>query len=79
MMMIRIPTAFMEEWAKEHVKALVVGALEAARELLVEFTYSIALVGGGACILLWLGGWDKGKKWAGILLMVNVLIKFLLG
>lgn len=67
------------EWAKEQTKDAIIGGLEAIREILIEASYSIALVGGGVCILFWLSGWKSGNRWAGILFMAHVLIKFLLG
>lgn len=69
----------MKEWAKEQTQEIIVGALEAVGIALVQASYSIALVGGGICILFWLSGWRDGNRWAGILFMMHVLIKFLFG
>lgn len=65
--------------AKEQVQEWVLGGLEALRDITVDLSYSAALVGGGICILLFLSGWKDGKRWAGILFMSNVLIRFLFG
>lgn len=72
-------TSPVSEWAKEQVKDSVIGGLQAVGELLLDFSYSVALVGGVVCILLWLSGWRSGNRWAGILFMAHVLIRFLLG
>ncbi|MCI3922511.1 hypothetical protein MO973_19960 [Paenibacillus sp. TRM 82003] len=69
----------MKGWAKEQVQEALIGALEALRDVVVDLSYSIALVGGGVCILLWISGWRDGKRWSGILLMAHILISFLLG
>jgi hypothetical protein len=72
-------TGSLKEWAKDQTTDVIKGILESIRDVFVDSSYSVALVGGGICILLWMGGWDNGKKWAGILLMSHVLIRFLLG
>ena len=69
----------MGEWAKEQVKEAVIGGLEGIKDILLELSYSFALVGGGICVLLWLSGWRNGNRWAGILFIAHVLVRFLLG
>lgn len=55
------------------------GFLKGCADLLVDMSYSIALIGGGLCIIFQVAGWDKGYRWAGILTVAYVLIKFILG
>lgn len=68
-----------KEWAKEQVQETILGGLEAVKEVLVDLSFSLALVGGVLCILFWVVGWKDGKRWAAILFLANVLIKLLLG
>jgi hypothetical protein len=58
---------------------ITLGILEGLRDILVDLTFSIALIGGGLCIIFKVAGWDNGYKWAGILFVANLLIRFLLG
>nr|WP_231978242.1 hypothetical protein [Mycobacterium sp. E3298] len=68
-----------KEWAKEQVQEYIKGALEAVGVVLVEASYSIALLGGGISAILWVAGWKQGARYSGILLVAHVLIKVLLG
>lgn len=54
---------------------VILGILEAVKDLLLGAT----LIGSGVLILLHVGGWRDGGRWAGTLLVVNILIKFLFG
>lgn len=67
------------ESAEHKAYDIALGILEAFRDLLVDLSYSIALVGGGLCILLHVAGWKDGGRWAGILTVGYVLIKYFLG
>jgi hypothetical protein len=67
------------EKSEEMTREIVLGILDALRDIVVDLSYSIALVGGGLCIIFKVAGWDDGYKWAGILSVAYVLIKFLLG
>lgn len=67
------------EKVKETTKEVVIEVLVALGELIVDLAMAIALIGGGLCILFKVAGWDDGFKWAGILFLANVLIKYLLG
>lgn len=68
-----------KEYAKEKVQEAIIGSLEGVAEILVELIDSIALVGGGLCILFWVAGWTDAKKWLGVLVLADVLVKYLLG
>jgi hypothetical protein len=67
------------EWTKDQVLQIVLGSLDAIRDILVDLSYSVTLVGSGVLILFWIVGWQGAKKWVGVLLLSFVLIKFLLG
>lgn len=67
------------EKAEHHIYDYALGILDAFRDLLVDLSYSIALIGSGLCIILHVAGWEKGRNWAGILTAAYVLIKYLLG
>lgn len=67
------------ESAEHKAYDIALGILEAFRDLLVDLSYSIALVGGGLCILLHVAGWKDGGRWAGILTVSYVLIKYFFG
>lgn len=88
------PLNYIEDKIKDGVSAVVDGAkdmvvdaikdvalwvLEGIAQVIVELSYSIALIGGGVCIVLYMAGWEKGLKWTGILFVANVLIRYLLG
>lgn len=64
--------------ARNFVYDTALGFIEGVRDLLVDLSYSIALVGGGLCIIFYVAGWEKGKNWAGILTAAYILIKYLL-
>lgn len=73
-----IPGGF-KELVREQTKEAVLGALSGLGDVIVELSYSIALLGGGLCIIFSTAGWDKGKRWTGILVVGYTLIKLLLG
>lgn len=63
----------------EATKAKILGFLSGLCSVISDLSYSIALIGGGICIVLYVAGWEKGGKWAGILTAAYALIKYLLG
>lgn len=63
----------LKEQAREVTTEIIMGIGEAVGELLCGIT----LVGVGVCVLLKICGWKDGGRWAGILIGVNVLLKFL--
>lgn len=67
------------EFAYNFVEDFIIGTLMFIRDFLVDTIGAIALVGGGILILLRLAGFEKGYKWAGILFMINIFVKYLLG
>lgn len=66
------------EWVKREFKEILFGVWDATREFLVDVSFTVALIGGGICILMWVAGWKDGFRWTGILFVGNVLIRFLL-
>lgn len=71
--------ASVEDSARSFTYKVAMGILEGLRDLLVDLSYSVALVGGGLAIILHVSGYEKGKNWAGMLTVGYVLIKYLLG
>ena len=67
------------EWSRHQATEAILGALDAVRDVIVELSFSIALVGSGLCLLFWVVGWRDGKRWTGILCLAYVIIKLLLG
>lgn len=68
-----------KEWAKEKTQEFVLGAIDGLWNIVVESIDGITLIGGGLCILLWVAGWHEAKKWFGVLVLTDVLIKYLVG
>lgn len=68
---------------KQHIRSqareMILGVLEGVGDVIVDCAYSIALIGGGLSILFHLAGWEKGKRWTGILVLGYTLVKYLLG
>lgn len=69
----------LKEHSREAVKEIVIGALSGLKDVAVDLSYSIALVGGGLSIILYVGGWEKGKRWTSLLVVGYTLIKYLVG
>lgn len=65
-----------EETANK-TKEIVLGILEGLGELLIGSIGAITLVGGGLLIIFRIAGYKDGYKWAGVLFVANVLIKYL--
>lgn len=72
-------TSELREQAKQQATDIILGTLDALRDILVELSFSIALLGGGISILLYVAGWRDGLRWTGILSVASVIIKCLLG
>ncbi|AZU61094.1 M23 family metallopeptidase [Neobacillus mesonae] len=54
---------------------VILGILDAAKDLIMAGT----LLGAGVLIILKVAGWRDGGRWAGVLLVVNVLLRALFG
>jgi murein DD-endopeptidase MepM/ murein hydrolase activator NlpD len=65
------------EAVKEKAKELTIDILSGVGEAIVELLAGVTLVGAGVLILLKVCGYRDGGRWAGVLIGVNVLLKFL--
>lgn len=76
-----IPKLFMKgteplrETAAEMTTEIVLGILDALKDLLLGAT----LIGSAVMIILKVAGWKDGGRWTGVLIVANILIKFLFG
>lgn len=70
-------TDSVQEHARSVAYDTMMGFIQGVGDLLIDLSYCIALIGAGGCIIFHVAGWDKGKKWAGILTVAYVFIKFL--
>lgn len=72
-----------KESVKEATKEFLIEVAQGIGEFLVDIIGAVALVGSGVLILLRVVGFDNGMldgyKWAGILITINVLVKYLFG
>jgi hypothetical protein len=69
----------LRETTEAKTKEIALGVLDGLGDILVDAIFAITLVGGGLCIIFKVAGWDDGYKWTGILFVVFVIIKYLLG
>jgi hypothetical protein len=65
----------LKEKAADVTTEIILGVLDALKDLLLGAT----LVGAGVLILLKVAGWKDGGRYAGMLIVANILIKFLFG
>jgi murein DD-endopeptidase MepM/ murein hydrolase activator NlpD len=65
----------LREHAADATQEILFGVCDALKDLLLGTT----LVGSGVLILLKVAGWRDGGRWAGVLIFVNILLKFLFG
>jgi hypothetical protein len=61
--------------AAEATTEVLLGVCDALKDLLLAGT----LVGTGLFIILKVAGWRDGGRWAGVLIVLNILIKYLFG
>ncbi|MDD9312617.1 M23 family metallopeptidase [Cytobacillus firmus] len=54
---------------------VILGIFDALKDILL----GVSLVGSALCIILKVAGWRDGGRWAGILMVANLLIKYLFG
>jgi murein DD-endopeptidase MepM/ murein hydrolase activator NlpD len=67
------PTNGIREWAADTTTEIILGIFDALTDLLMGVT----LVGSAVLILLKVAGWRDGGRWAGVLLVVNVLLRII--
>lgn len=68
-------TESMREHVADVTTEIIFGILDALKDLLCGVT----LIGSALCIILKVAGWKDGGRWSGILIVANVLIKYLFG
>lgn len=65
------------EAVKENTKEITIEILSGVGEAIAELLTSATLIGSGVCILLKVCGWRDGGRWSGILIGVNVILRYL--
>jgi hypothetical protein len=72
---IAIGTESVREKAADMTTEIALGIFDALKDFLLAGT----LIGSAVLIILKVAGWRDGGRWAGVLIVVNVLLKFLFG
>jgi hypothetical protein len=72
---IAIGTESIRDKAADMTTEIALGIFDALRDFLLAGT----LIGAAILIILKVAGWRDGGRWAGVLIVVNVLLKFLFG
>jgi hypothetical protein len=72
---IAIGTESVREKAADMTTEIALGIFDALKDFLLAGT----LIGAAVLIILKVAGWRDGGRWAGVLLVINVLLKFLFG
>lgn len=68
-------TESLRDHAAEATTEILFGICDALKDLLLGAT----LVGSAVMIILKVAGWKDGGRWTGVLIVANILIKFLFG
>jgi hypothetical protein len=68
-------TESVREKAADMTTEIALGIFDALKDFLLAGT----LIGAAVLIILKIAGWRDGGRWAGVLLVVNILLKFLFG
>jgi murein DD-endopeptidase MepM/ murein hydrolase activator NlpD len=72
---IAIGTESVREKAADMTIEIALGIFDALKDFLLAGT----LIGAAVLIILKVAGWRDGGRWAGVLLVVNIMLKFLFG
>jgi hypothetical protein len=72
---IAIGTESVREKAADMTTEIALGIFDALKDFLLAGT----LIGAAVLIILKVAGWRDGGRWAGVLIVVNILLKFLFG
>jgi hypothetical protein len=70
-----IGTESIREKAADMTTEIALGIFDALKDFLLAGT----LIGSAVLIILKVAGWRDGGRWAGVLIVVNILLKFLFG
>jgi hypothetical protein len=69
-----------KEHAKEHIQAQILDWIGASLDVLKDISFTVALIGGGICILICaITGIRRAGKLAGLLVLIHVLIRAVIG
>ena len=66
------------EHASDMTHDIIFGILDGLRDVVVDLIGSVTLIGGGLLILAKVAGFERGYKWTGILILIDILVKYLL-
>jgi hypothetical protein len=72
---IAIGTESIRDKAADMTTEIALGIFDALKDFLLAGT----LIGAAVLIILKIAGWRDGGRWAGVLIVVNILLKFLFG
>jgi hypothetical protein len=72
---IAIGTESIRDKAADMTTEIALGIFDALKDFLLAGT----LIGSAVLIILKVAGWSDGGRWAGVLIVVNILLKFLFG
>jgi murein DD-endopeptidase MepM/ murein hydrolase activator NlpD len=72
---IAIGTESIRDKAADMTTEIALGIFDALKDLLLGAT----LIGAAVLIILKVAGWRDGGRWAGVLIVVNILLKFIFG
>lgn len=67
------------ESLRDHVADMTTEILFGIFDALKDLLLGATLIGSALLIILKVAGWKDGGRWAGVLIVVNILIKFLFG
>ncbi|WP_366160523.1 M23 family metallopeptidase [Bacillus infantis] len=70
-----IGTESIREKAADYATETLLGVLDALKDIILSGT----LLGAGILILLRVAGWKDGGRWTGVLVVVNILFRYLFG
>lgn len=73
--LVDMGTQTLREKAADMTIEITLGILDALKELLIGTT----LIGTAVLVILRVAGWKDGGRWAGVLMVSNVLLRFLFG
>lgn len=64
---------------REHAKDMAVDIAMGIFDALGDLVCGITLIGSAVCIIMKVAGWKDGGRWAGMLMVGNVLLRYLFG
>lgn len=67
------------ESMRDHVADITTEIFFGIFDALKDLLFGVTLIGSAVLIILKVAGWKDGGRWAGVLIVVNVLLKYLFG